>query len=143
MPRTQTVASHTALDPITHFTLLPIYLITLGVAVYVAVHFGPGHLFLRIWLVVVALSFTLLNAKTRLYTLKLQDRVIRLEERMRLSPYLSPAELDRLTTAQLIALRFAPDAEVPTLARRAVTEALEPRQIKQAIQTWRPDTHRV
>ena len=139
----QSAKSHAALDPLTHFTLTPIYLVTLGVAIYIAVHFGPEHLFLRIWLVVVALSFILLNMKTRLYTLKLQDRVIRLEERLRLAGHLTPAELDRLTTQQMIALRFAPDVEVAGLARRAGAETLGPKEIKAAIGTWRADHARV
>ncbi|HXP41918.1 MAG TPA: DUF6526 family protein, partial [Candidatus Acidoferrales bacterium] len=78
--------------------------------------------------------------------LRVQDRVICLEERLRLTT-LSPeplrSRLPELTERQLIALRFSSDAEAPSLAERALTEKLAPRDIKQAIQTWRPDYWRV
>jgi len=85
-------------------------------------------------------------SKMRSYSLKVQDRVIRLEEKVRLASLVSAselAELESLTIAQYVALRFASNPELPELARRAVREKLTRKQIKEAIKSWRPDEYRV
>jgi hypothetical protein len=84
--------------------------------------------------------------KLRLYPLKAQDRIIRLEEQLRLFQLLPQGLRGRcveLNEAQLIALRFAPDAEVPALVEKALAASLSQRDIKQAIVNWRPDYFRV
>ena len=94
----------------------------------------------------VSVAATIAVLKIRLYTLRVQDRVIRLEERLRLASLLSDplrSRIPELTEGQLIALRFASDAEVAQLADRAISEKLSPEDIKKAIQTWRPDYWRV
>ncbi|MBM3915438.1 MAG: hypothetical protein FJ348_05290 [Sphingomonadales bacterium] len=79
----------------------------------------------------------------RSYGLKVQDRAIRTEERLR-HFILTGQPLDkRLKMGQIVALRFAADQEMPALAKRAAEETLTPKQIKQAITEWRPDLRRV
>ncbi len=143
MPKVQSAASHAKYDPITHFVLMPIFTINFGVAIYWTLHDPQHRLGLDLWLVVLAFALILLNMKTRLYTLRVQDRLISLEERLRVSALTSPAEAIRLTTKQLIALRFASDQELPMLVTHTLGEGLTPRQIKERITSWRPDLARV
>jgi hypothetical protein len=72
-----------------------------------------------------------------------QDRAIRAEEKLRYFVLTGKPLDSRLRMGQIIALRFASDEELPTLARRAAEESLTPAQIKQAIQHWRADLRRV
>jgi hypothetical protein len=93
-----------------------------------------------------ALAFLILALKVRFYALRLQDRIIRLEERLRLTQLLSEplrSRIPELTEDQLCGLRFASDAEIPKLVERALNEKLSRADIKKAIQTWRPDYWRV
>jgi hypothetical protein len=82
---------------------------------------------------------------SRLYTTRLQDRIIKLEMRVRGAQLLSPpqqAALLRLSRPQLVALRFASDEELPALLERAEREQLSADQIKRAIANWVPDLDR-
>ena len=83
----------------------------------------------------------------RLFPLGVQDRVIRLEEQMRLARLLPDDLRDRVgdfTTNQLVGLRFAPDDELPDLARRVLDEGMSDRKaIKQAVKNWRADNQRI
>lgn len=146
----QNLANHAKLDPLFHFFLLPIF----GLGVVLAlVHFF-AHLttsdsrdnFHAVLIILLAVALLVAVFKIRLYALKVQDRVIRLEERLRLTQLLPDplrSRIPELTESQLIALRFASDAEVPKLAQRALNEKLSRKEIKQAIQNWRPDYWRV
>jgi hypothetical protein len=79
----------------------------------------------------------------RSFALKAQDRAIRAEENLR-HFVLTGKQLDaRLGPGQIAALRFASDGEFVELARRAAEQAIAPDDIKRAVRTWRPDTHRV
>lgn len=146
----QTLANHTRFDPPFHFFIVPI--IALGV-IFAFIHFFAhlSHADFRdnlhaILLILLALALMTWVFKTRLYALKVQDRVIRLEERLRLMQLLPEplrSRIPELTEGQLIALRFASDAEVPKLTERALNEKLSRNDIKKAIQNWRPDYWRV
>jgi hypothetical protein len=146
MPKPQTYANHTRYDPPFHFVIVPLLLVNLGFAIYATIHAWPGFRHTHLWWIVMAVVFLLMAGTARGEALRAQDRIIRLEERLRMAVLLPAAELplvESLTLRQLIALRFASDAELPTLALRAVAEGLTPKQIKQSIVNWRPDECRV
>ena len=100
----------------------------------------------RDWAIIFAILAILeLGWISRVYTVKLQDRIIRLEEKVRaaeLVPSAGDAYLAKLTSKQIAALRFASDEEFGALLERAARENLKPKDIKAAIKTWRPDFHR-
>ena len=139
----QTLENHTKLHPPFHFFLLPVAAINVCMAVWNAIK-DPG--LGSIWGVVMALAFILAVFLIRIYALKVQDRVIRVEERLRLSGLLPEplrARIAQLDEKQMVALRFAGDAEVPALVERALEQKLAPTDIKKAIRAWRPDYYRV
>ena len=139
----QDFKNHARFDPQFHFVLLAILAINLVIVLCFAVK--NLNIFTE-WLVLLSLAMFLVLGKLRSYPLKVQDRVIRLEERLRLQA-LAPAEwhtqIYRLTEDQLIALRFAADDEVVELAKMALEQNLDRKQIKERIKSWRPDTFRV
>jgi Family of unknown function (DUF6526) len=142
----QNFKSHTRWDPIFHFFALPILLANvIIVGIWVArAHNSFG--FPALWSILVAVALFMVALKVRFYALRDQDRIIRLEERMRLAsmvPAEQLAELDSLTTRQYIGLRFASNPELPALARRAIREKLSEKQIKEAVVAWREDNDRV
>lgn len=83
----------------------------------------------------------------RVFPLGVQDRVIRLEERLRMQSVLPDdlkARIPEFSTAQLVALRFASDEELPELARRVLDENItDKKAIKQAVEHWRADNQRI
>ena len=93
-------------------------------------------------LVSLALAVVVLVSISRAYIVRLQDRIIRLEMRLRLERLGRAADFDRLAHGQIVALRFASDQELPALIERAVAERLTSAQIKQAVQQWQPDWYR-
>jgi len=118
-------------------------LILLGAAIYGLVRQPDGLGVVRLFAVLWAM---VLMFKTRLYALKVQDRVIRLEERLRLTqllPESTRARIGELSAGQLIALRFASDAEVPGLVQQTLDGKWDQKQVKSAIKNWRPDYLRV
>jgi chromate transport protein ChrA len=146
MSKPQTFKNHARFSPPFHFVLVPILLLNLIFSIYDTVHRYPAHKYLFHWWIVMSLALLLMAALGRMQAMKAQDRIIRLEERLRLATLLPPNEqshIGEFTTGQLIALRFASDAELPALARRTLTQNLEPKAIKQAIENWRADNLRV
>jgi hypothetical protein len=136
----QSFSSHTKWVPPFHFLILPVLLINLGFQIYWCVRgFSVSSVIAVLFALAVALGFLM----SRMMVLTVQDRVIRLEERMRFERVL-PADLrpriGEFTIEQIVALRFASDAELPELARKVLDEKLNNRKaIKQLIKTWRPD----
>ncbi len=139
----QSLANHARLDPPFHYVLAPICLVSIVLSIILLVR-QPGMG--SILGVLLSVGLFMLAAKARSYAPKAQDRVIRLEERMRLSmllPETARTRVTEFTEPQLIALRFASDAELPALAMRALNEGLTKKQIKTSIQNWRADYFRV
>lgn len=139
----QHFSNHKRYHPLFHFVLLPLSMVGL-VAACVKLFTSPAGCSLGDILAVLAF-FLLFNIAglARIYSLKVQDRVIRLEENFR-HYLLTGKQLDgRLRSGQIVALRFASDAEFPGLAIRAASEDLSPKQIKESITDWRADHRRV
>ena len=141
--RPQTYANHAKLVPLFHYVVIPLLLVNLVLAL-VGLRDGIGLETLNRIGVAVAMVFAALFA--RVFALKAQDRVIRLEERLRMERLLPDdlkPRIDEVSTAQCVALRFAGDDELPALVRRALDEKADQKTIKQAIKHWRADYQRV
>ena len=137
---TQSFANHTKIVPPFHFVVLGIFTINLGWSIYRIAHAFSAESVISLLL---AIAFILAALYGRLFALTVQDRVIRLEMRLRMMQLL-PADLrtriPEFTVNQLVALRFASDGELPALARKVLDEKLTDRKtIKQMIQNWEPD----
>jgi hypothetical protein len=143
MSKPQSLKNHARFDPLYHFFITTFYLLNL---VYASVHLHRQPSISSRWYLVLSLVVIVPILKLRTYPLKVQDRVIRLEERLRLqalAPQAWHAQIYRLTESQLIALRFAGDDEVVELAKQALEHYLDRKQIKERIRNWRTDDWRV
>jgi uncharacterized protein DUF6526 len=140
---TQSFSKHGRYDPLFHFFAIPVFVITWIISAGFAIR-HPS--FVHIWIVVFNTALLVVTFRVRMYALKAQDRVIRLEERLRLAQLLPESQrrqISDLSEGQLIALRFASDAELPGLVQQAVTAHLSATDIKKAIKEWRPDYFRI
>jgi hypothetical protein len=140
----QTYSNHTRWHAPFHFFVAPVMLINF---LWTVLRFSRTLDWEEGWQVIVALALVVLTLLVRINPLRAQDRVIRLEERLRMREVL-PAELARragaLRTGQLVALRFAPDEELEGLVRQVLEGRLEKSSdIKRAIKNWRGDLLRV
>lgn len=143
MSNTQDLKNHARLDPGYHFFTFGLYLLNLVIA---AIQLNRHHTLFAGWYLALSLFIIVPILKLRIYPLKVQDRVIRLEERLRLqalAPQEWHAQIYRLSESQLIALRFASDDEVVELAKQALEHSLDRKQIKERIKSWRADDWRV
>ena len=139
----QTFQNHAKFDPPFHFFLAPVGAASVIIAI---VHAYRNWSWLAGWMVVVAIAALIAVFRIRIYSLKVQDRVIRLEERLRLATVLPESlrsRIPELTESQLIALRFAPDGELPETVERALSGNWKQKEIKQAIRNWRADHFRI
>ena len=148
MSELQSRSNHVRLDPKFQFILVPVWLLLVILSVVIAVHalHNGGSWILAIWTVFLTLMLGYVAAVARIYALKVQDRVIRMEERLRMASLL-PEELKRriseLSEDQLIGLRFASDGELAERVRETLEQRLTRSQIKDRVQQWRPDNWRV
>lgn len=143
MPQPQTYATHVRRVPL-YLTVLFVLIVNAGWSLYDLTG-GVTVASLRAAVVSVALVFIALYARS--FALRAQDRVIRLEMRLRLREVL-PADLqpriDELTLNQTVALRFAGDRELPGLVTRVLTDGIQDRKvIKQLVTDWQADDLRV
>ncbi len=140
----QTYKNHAKLVPLFHYVLLPILLLNFLAMAY---HLWRDPSMFTGWSVVMAFAFLVTAFFARVFALKAQDRVIRLEERLRMLELLPPdlrGRIGEFTPEQLIGLRFASDAELPALAATVLRDNIEKREpIKKMVQNWRADDCRV
>ena len=139
-PGVQTFSNHTRIVPAYHmFTFGLIVINVLWSSYRVATDFSTD----RLMTLFVAVALVMIFFFARIFALTVQDRVIRLEMRLRLA-HVVPADLrpriNEFTRDQLCALRFASDAELPDLARRVLTDGIADRKsIKKMIRNWEGD----
>jgi low affinity Fe/Cu permease len=139
----QSLTNHTKWDPLFHFILVPISVINL-IVVSVYLYKTPSRL--TAWVLVLAIAAILTLFKMRLYSLKVQNRLICLEEKFRMQSVLPESQrsyISQLTPTQFVGLRFASDEELTTLVERAAKEKLSRGDIKKAVVKWRADEYRV
>jgi hypothetical protein len=138
--KTQRFENHNRVVPAYHMFVFAVFLVNF---VWRLVQLKDGITFASIMNVLLAAAFVVLFFYARTFPLTVQDRVIRLEMRLRLERLL-PADLrsriPEFTLPQLISLRFAGDAELPALARQVLDEKLNDRKtIKRRIKNWQAD----
>jgi len=144
MSQIQSFKNHTRFVPAFHFFVAPILVLNIVWSIVRAIR---NLSFGTIVSLLVAIALFLLAWYARVFAMTVQDRVIRLETRLRMQQVLPEdlrARIPEFTLNQLVSLRFASDAELPALARRVLDEKLMERTtIKKLIQSWQPDLLRV
>ncbi len=140
MSSAQNFENHARYRPPFHFFVVPVFLVNVVIAIWLLIQapaLGTG------WNVIVAAALLMFALMARAMTISVQDRVIRLEMRLRLREVLSPdlsARIYELTPGQLIAMRFASDAELPELAREVLAGSLPTaKAIKMRVKNWQAD----
>ncbi len=141
----QNYANHRRFVPLYHYVLSLILLLVLVDSIWNlwrAIGQGSDRLDAGI-LLMIAVALIIVFWYMRVFPLRAQDRAIRAEENLR--HYVLTGNLldPRITTRQVVGLRFASDEELPELARLAAEEGLSEDAIKRAVKTWRPDDYRV
>lgn len=127
----------------THTAIAALFALLALIFIVRTIYFGRDMRDLAILMTVLAVF--VLVAISRVYIVRLQDRIIMLEEKVRaaeLLPAGQDAQLARLSSKQIAALRFASNEEFGALLDRAVKENLAPKAIKAAVKNWRADLHR-
>ena len=141
----QNADSHAKIPTMTF--LVPFFMIAIGLASYSVQLFSDFGVKQELVAVIFTLGVAMATVGARRQAVGVQDRVIRLEERLRMHQLFHDDMVGRIsefTTSQLIALRFASDEELPNLARKVLTEDItDQKAIKQLVQNWRADHQRV
>ena len=144
MPAPQNFQNHARFVPLYHYVTSPLILL---VAIWWLVQLVRAPTLDHLFLFLMALGLALAGVWARAFATRLQDRVIRLEERLRMERLLSAevsARIGEFTVDQLVALRFASDGELDELARRVLDEGIADRKtIKSMVRSWRADHQRV
>jgi hypothetical protein len=141
----QNYKNHRRLHPLFHFilTLLTAGLFISSIVELVRSLTAGNQVFPAVLFLLISIMFIIIFLLVRSYPLKAQDRAIRAEENLR-HYVLTQRLLDpRLSTKQIVALRFASDDEFPSLSKKAAEEQLSPDAIKKSIQNWRVDDYRI
>ena len=139
----QNFNNHAQMVPGFHYLTFGGIIALLGGAINYLLKSSAENKYLASLLVLAAILFVLVAWFTRTFALKAQDRAIRAEENLRhyvLTGKLLPSSL---RVGQIVALRFAPDAEFPALVEKAAANNLSGKEIKQSIQNWKADFYRV
>lgn len=140
MSQPQNYSNHTKIVPLFHLFVLPVMFVNVGWAIARLVHeISFATVFGLILAIALLTGFTF----ARVFALKVQDRLIRLEMNLRLMKIL-PADLQprigEFTVDQLVAMRFAGDAEMPEMARKILNDRIADRKtIKKMVKNWVAD----
>ena len=143
-PSRQNYSSHVRLVPPYHYVAAPIFILNALYQIYAMI---------GVWTLdaivdaLVGVALVILFLFARVFALAAQDRVIRLEMRLRMTELLPEdlqGRINDFTPQQMVGLRFAGDAELPALARKVLDENITAATpIKKLVQDWQPDDHRV
>lgn len=140
MAEKQNYQNHAKWFPLFHFILTPMLLAFLIYTIVQMVRFPSTD---RAMMIFMALALFLIGLTARMMALKVQDRVIRLEERLRYREVLPKELADKavnLRTSEMIGLRFASDEELPDLVQKTLNGDFETtKEIKLAVKDWRGD----
>jgi hypothetical protein len=135
--------NHAQMVPGFHYVTLPLILVVFIGSIINLLKCDEGDCLMASIFSLLAFVLILLAWYTRSFALKAQDRAIRAEENFRYFILTGKPLPNELRVSQIIALRFASDAEFPALVERAVSEKLSNKQIKESITNWRADYYRV
>lgn len=151
MPAPQSFENHRRIEPLFHYVAAPLTLVAIIVAIALTIMGlvkAPGIQsgLMGVWMIALSVAGAATVLMVRMYSLRVQDRVIALEVERRFERLGGVGTIplsERLKPGQLVALRFASDGELVALAERAAQEQLASKDIKRAIRNWRPDHRRV
>ena len=141
--QSQNFKNHAQMVPGFHYGAFGLIIALLGGAINYIIKSSPENKYLASLVVLIAVIFVFIAWYARVFALKAQDRAINAEESLRYYIMTGKALPNELTISQIIALRFASDAEYLALLDRAIKDNLSNKEIKMAIQQWKGDYHRV